>query len=207
MALVRFEIAQTVRQADVPKDVVDATIYFDSGATSMATGDHNAWAAHIGHIWFGDTNTGTSPWTQFSGRDGRVVTYDMADPKPRPERGVFVYTPGTHENGALAPRHVACCISFYANRNLPSYRGRVFLGPFLLGQVGETVPNSLRLQIIDLAQRLQQTNAAGSSVTMTHQVYSEKMKLAHPVTNYWVNDVWDTQRRRLSKETLRVRFP
>jgi hypothetical protein len=60
---------------------------------------------------------------------------------------------------------------------------------------------------MDLAQRLQQTNASGSAVTMTHQVYSEKMKLAHPVTNYWCNDVWDTQRRRLSKETIRVRFP
>lgn len=207
MALVRFEIQQTVRPSDVPKDVVDATIYFNSGATSMAQGDHNAWAAHIGHIWFGDTNTGTSPFTMFSGRDGRVVTYDMADPKPRPERGIFVYTPGTHENGALGPRHVCSCLSFYAGRNLPSYRGRVFIGPHLLGVLGETIPNSIRNQLMDLAARLQQTNASGSAVSCYHSIYSEKMKLDHPVTNYWCNDVWDTQRRRLSKETLRVKFP
>jgi hypothetical protein len=207
MALIRFEIEQTVRVSDVPKDKVDATLYFDSGAVPMGIPDHNAWAAHIGHIWFGDTNTGTSPFTIFSGRDGKVITYDMADPKPRPERGVFVYTPGTHENGALGPRHVASCLSFYSGRNLPSYRGRVFIGPHLLGTLGETIPTSIRNQLMDLAQRLQGINASGSTVTMQHFIYSEKMKLGHPVTNYWCNDVWDTQRRRLSKETLRVKFP
>jgi hypothetical protein len=207
MTQVHVLVQQTVRQSDVPKDVVDHTLAFTADQASVGGAEYQHLADWVRDVFSGEHSTGTSPWTRYLGRGLRVLVYDHSDPKPRPERAVSVYTPSTWESAPLGPRQVACCLSFYSGRNLPSLRGRTYLGPFSVSDLGETVPNSLRLSIMDLAQRLFAGQPSGTSVQWAQQVFSQKQGVFHPVTNYWANDVWDTMRSRLAKETLRVRYP
>lgn len=202
-----FQIEQTVRQADTAQDKCEHSLYLETGS-ALGAGDWQAIADAVMKIFFDPTKTGTAPWTRYGGRGGRVFAYDLADAKPRPEKAVSVYTPTTWSTAATGPRQVACCLSFYADRNLPSQRGRLFIGPFDVGDMGEHPTSALQQSIMDIGDRLYALGANPiGGISWDWSQHSAKQNLTRPVTNYWCNDVWDTQRRRLSKETSRLRRP
>lgn len=205
-ANVHVELQTTVRQADVPKDFVSNSLYFQAGAVTPGQADYQALVDHVRDIFYTANTGGTAPWGEWVGRGGRVVAYDMAAAKPRPELAVSTHVPTTWEAAGLGPRHVALCMSFYAARNLPSQRGRIFLGPWLASRLTETPNSGTRSTVMDLAQRLYALGSL-SPTPFLHVVHSQKLNNFQPVTHYWCNDVWDTIRKRLSKETVRTLYP
>lgn len=149
----------------------------------------------------------TGPGSTFDLYKGKWVTvkvYDMADPKPRPERAVATHTPTTPNSEiAYGPRQVALVLSFYAGRNLPSFRGRIYVGPMTAGNQNSLRPTSINMnEVLDLGHGL--FDLGGENVA--HVVYSPTHLATHVVTDYWVDDSWDTMRSRLEKPTTRVRL-
>jgi hypothetical protein len=117
-----------------------------------------------------------------------------------------VYTPTTWEAGALGPRSIALCLSFYAQRNIPHQRGRVYLGPWTASQVVEKPTTIFLNSIVDLGHGLYNIQNQGA-ISWTHSTHSTVTGEYHDVTNYWCNDVWDVQHSRAHSETLRAKYP
>jgi hypothetical protein len=206
MTVYHAQATWTVRQTDVPKDYVVNNTYWEAGAAidssagnDLAQALANTLASAVG---FG----GPNPWDIFSGRDLVVKCYDMAAPKPRPIVGVFHHIPTTWETAALAPRHVALCLSYYADRNIPRQRGRIYLGPFKLSDMAEVPSVQFLNKFQDLAKGLE-TMDTRTTHGWTQQTWSTVTNTNHDVTNWWCNDKWDVQHSRQHVELTRVKWP
>jgi len=136
----------------------------------------------------------------YSTRVLTVKAYNLADTKPRPILATKVIS-GSGAISGLGNRDVALCLSFYADRNIPRHRGRIYLGPFSASDCGTTKPGgSLMSQALTLANAL---GAAGPTEAQW-SVWSELDNLARPVTKAYVDNEWDTQRRRGLKSDART---
>jgi hypothetical protein len=129
----------------------------------------------------------------------RVKFYDLADALPRPIKGQAENTT-TSNLSALGNREVALCLSYYSERNLPRQRGRIYVGPFSAAEAGSRTPAApIRAAVASLVPVF--TNLGGSDVDWC--VYSRTDGVMRPITNWWIDDAWDTQRRRGLRATTR----
>ena len=204
MPLVRSQVVQTVRQADTPKDFCVNDVYhqIDDGGFNPAV-DYQNHANEIRDLFAGGKAGPGSTFQTYASRGILVKVYDMADPKPRIIKATASHTPTAWQVAALAPRELACCVSFYGdNPGIPSQRGRIYIGPFLASGVTEVVDPSIRAPLLDLGHGL--FDVGGENVA--HVVYSPT-KLSHTVVhNYWVNDLWDHMSSREQAEAARDRL-
>lgn len=195
------EITTQALSTDVPREYITNHFAFNTGA-SATIAQFQALADAVLNIW----KRSPGPAWGWSSCKLTVNAYDRADPKPRPEKGHSLYVPGSWLTSTAQARQVALCVSFYAQRNLPRQRGRVYLFPGnnagASERPGTAVMNAAMQTLLDLS-------AATLALTpsWTHEVWSQKAGQTFGVDNYWVNDVWDTQRRRAPKETVRVHHP
>lgn len=143
-----------------------------------------------------------------------VKMYDLADPKPRPpvyEVPLGVTTPG---GGASAPPEVACCFSFYSLRTagVPGARtrNRVYIGPFNTATGGVLQPPALLITAMVSAGETLLAGAAASSWDWV--IWSQRDKDLNPnympplVVGGYVDNAWDTQRRRGVAPTTKSHF-
>jgi hypothetical protein len=110
--------------------------------------------------------------------------------------------------GAQTPAEVALCLSFKAAPGSTSSprtsRGRVYLGPFTTEALGSTLNSEVRpsvaLQnaIADAGLRL------ASSSAHKWAVRSRVAGVLSEITEMWVDNAFDTQRRRGGKPQTRV---
>ena len=138
----------------------------------------------------------------------QIEFYKLSDPKPRVP--VYVhnwnFTGATH-SGSM-PQEVAMVLSFQADKvsGLPQARrrGRVYFGP--LGGAAEASgrPGTTLLSAVVAfgAALLSESNLAD----WTWVVYSTVNNGGAPVTNGWVDNSFDTQRRRGLEWTARTTF-
>jgi hypothetical protein len=135
----------------------------------------------------------------------QVRTYNLSDAMPRePIVTPWTLAPAPSPSGAL-PNEVAVCVSFYADRNLPRNRGRVFIGPLdrvvmESGSGDMRVSSSYRTTLANAVEQLD------STVNVTWCVYSERDGQAKPVTHGWIDNAFDTQRRRGKDPDSRLSF-
>jgi hypothetical protein len=130
-----------------------------------------------------------------------VKVYDHANPLHSPP----VYTAHSSGGGALVvgPRNIALCLSFFSGLNVRGQRGRIYLGPIQNTRMGEYAPTTLLTSAIALGQALLHVGAADTG----HVIHHSKTDTFSNVSNYFVNNRWDTMRSRLPKETSRVTYP
>lgn len=109
------------------------------------------------------------------------------------------------------PLEVAICTSFAAAPGVgtsPGTRkGRIYLGPFnqtvvTAGDDDPTRPDSDALAIIQTATQRMVTNAAAGDITFV--VWSRKDNAAYEIVRGWVDNAFDTQRRRGVEPSSRV---
>jgi hypothetical protein len=191
MADVRIQVA-TYQLGQLPRDWIVNTVYFRD-INAVAETDY--------------FNLANSTRYQFGNRalhpPGYVVqatAYDMDDATPRPVKA-FAPPVGVSAAGASpsGPREVALCLSYYSERNLPSSRGRVYIGPWARDDMGLR-PNVNQIAALrDLATGL--TNVGGADVDWS--LYSPKSGGLKKITNVWVDDEWDTMRSRGLRPTTR----
>lgn len=133
------------------------------------------------------------------GREIRVTNYDADDAQPRAIRAQTILNAGVAGSELLFPGEVCLCLSFYADRNLPRRRGRIYLPNIGLGTVGHRPSASNMDQALDFADAL--AGLGGADIDWV--VHSVKDQDHHAVTHAWCDDEWDTLRSRGAKATTR----
>lgn len=125
--------------------------------------------------------------------------YKMTDAKPREPLVRTHTTTATRANGQGIPEEAAICLSFSAaSPHTPRRRGRVYIGPLNVGVVEEDVSSkasyvkaAVRADFAAAAVRLSAHVDAG---WLTHSSMAGG-SFAEVVTG-WIDDAFDTQRRR-----------
>ena len=200
------QVTYQVRSADVPADYCVHNLYFMTQGTP-SPGDWTALVGNVTSVIFSKVGFGGStPWTLYGGRAGTTKAYNLADPKPRPVMAMTTYTPTTWETAPLGPRALCSCLSYYSGRNLPHFRGRIYIGPFLSSQSTETPSNAIMSQIADLGHGLFNVATMGA-LSWQHSVHSTVTNQTNVATNYWTNDRWDVQHSREHTEQARLKYP
>lgn len=123
-----------------------------------------------------------------------VKAYDVS--KPKPNYPLYERTDNVGFAPAVSsPREIACCLSFYATNNVKRRRGRLYIPYFWIGAaggLGDRPSQTIRDKVGSLAQILQDIGG----VDIDWSVWSKADGAARAVTNWWVDDEWDVQRRR-----------
>ena len=128
-----------------------------------------------------------------------VRAYALSDSLPRPPRGTGDTTQaGT--GSAIGPREVALCLSFFHERNIKRQRGRLYLGPIPKVYCDERPQSSATGYATALAEGLEGVGG----VNVDWSIWSPTDSAMRKVTNWWVDDEWDTQRSRGLRSTTRA---
>jgi hypothetical protein len=168
----------------LPRDVIQVTPHYTGT-------DPNALANAVRDNLVANTNVGaTGVFT--------IKVYDAQQPPP--SFPLATVTHGTGFKASAAPREIALCFSYYATRNYPRYRGRLYLPMAIFGGVLNLRPTTTQM---DNAATLGKCFTTGLPGGSTFVVWSRKEGVARPATNYWVDDEWDTVRSRGLRSTSR----
>lgn len=166
--------------------------FHDMGITSDPTGLCTDLAEAI------QTYTGVGTSNQIT-----VKAYDLQGTKP-------VYPAGEHtiNAGAVAdsntPRDIAVCLSFYAGQNQKRKRGRLYIPFHWLGQTSTALSKSVGGSTRSKVAALVSTFAGLGGADVDWIVWSQKDATGRAVSNYWVDDEWDTVRSRGLRSTTRT---
>lgn len=130
------------------------------------------------------------------------------------------YTPGPNPGGpyfskkyalttagsTAGPQEVALCLSYAAvddpEASTNRRRGRIYLGPFKIATVGAERPTApLITAALDLGTGIAQV---GLAANVTWVMRSQIDNSYHKIESIWVDNAWDTQRRRGLEPTLKT---
>ncbi len=198
----------------LPRDLFVNTFHFRKD-TALDADDRAAIASRLIEFYNtlnGGAATAVSSWIGAGVSRGAnlstIKQYDLADLKPRPIARTDMFTLGAAGN-ALGdyPSEVAVTISYFGSQNVKRRRGRIYIGP-LLDDAGTLQPNvrvssALRANFATAAARLRdQSNLAG----VPWVVHSEAALQDFTITGGWVDNEFDTQRRRGLRADARTTF-
>lgn len=195
MTLIRAQVSMQYDTA-FPRDAMVITPCFKT--TQLFTGpDYDGLAQDLAtavQAWHGGTT------------ETIVKLYDIEDPPPSPPKALKkAGSPGA-VGSSLVPRDVALCLSFFSGSNTPRRRGRLYLPATWVMKhtggsgVGPQPTTSEQNAGKDLAQSF----ASLGGLNVDWIVYSQADNAGRTVSNAYVDNEWDTQRRRGLKATSRV---
>jgi hypothetical protein len=219
--------SQLQSSTGLPKDRFENVWHFVDGSSSPVADVAYTACVKIADFYKTDPGSGFGTVGSYLSADmGDIMTliaYDMAAAEPRPELGrvVFAFTPG----GSMGlPEEVAVCLSYYTTRNLPSYRGRLYIGPFnqtVLNTTNPARPNpnllssmaagGVRLVAAGLVGALPTlvSNTLGSTTIAAFTnwaLHSIKRAMVQPIAHGWIDNEWDGQSRRRVEASSRTTF-
>lgn len=149
-----------------------------------------------------DLCTATAAYYNLQPRQVEVTAYDAEGTVPVAPQGYAIANTGLFPE-ASSPREVAVCLSFFSTFNRPRWRGRLYMPYFCIQPSGTLAarPNvNHRQKVADYAQILQ--DLGGPDVDWC--VYSRVDGEPRTITNWWVDDEWDTIRSRGLRPTTRT---
>lgn len=202
MALLRLQVSHH-KSTEPVRHWITNTIYLDVGFDlslpdeSPFNPDAQQLAVDAAQLW-GTYRPLPEGWNRVT-----CKVYNMADPKPRRPIGEATFDSGAFTASAAGPREVCLCLSFSTDANRPRERGRVYVGPWQTGQLTERPQSAHRDALGALSQGIQDLGGAN----VDWQVWSARTPPAgeaHKVDKWWVDDEWDTQRRRGLDPTTRT---
>lgn len=142
-------------------------------------------------------------WNTGPVRQIEVTAYDAQGAPPVFPAGHAIRGAGLFP-GSSCPREVAVCLSFYSERNLPRQRGRLYIPALMMlndGSISAVRPTEpMRTKVGALAQIL----ADLGDTETDWSVYSRVDDEARPISNWYVDDEWDTIRSRGLRPTART---
>ena len=191
-------LVQTYKAGQLSIDYITNTVYFRRSAAGPDITDPNfqTLAVDIANL-FGTYRSLPSGYNRVT-----VKTYNMEDAKPRPIKGDATYLIPTTSTSESGPREVALCLSYWATRNLPRNRGRIYTGPWITG-TERPAPAA-----IALLQTLKQGLANIGGTDIQWCVYSPTTPGGlglqfKKVSGAWIDNEWDTIRSRGLRATTR----
>jgi hypothetical protein len=202
-----------------PEDVFVNTWHFDTGGQTLAQSQEEIYQLLTTFYVLappGSSRSIASYYSRFI--DPPLSTlrmYDLADPEPRqPTVLGFTYTPGAEL--VDYPEEVAVCMSFRgAAPRTNRRRGRLYLGPFnsaaaepdaAPGGAGPSRPATTMLIDIGRSATRLLGDSLVSPVTWVIRSVTPSPNNVE-VVNGWVDDAWDTQRRRGVDPAVRYNWP
>lgn len=186
----------------LPEDVACNTWYFDGALGPVGIlGDATP---RIADFYQGLNGF----WSAYLQAECLIQAYDMTEPSPRAPVGetTFTIAPGA---GSSLPLEVSLCLSYKATHTsgepVARERGRLYIGPFddaalATGEPASRPNETLMLNMAIGGRGIIDTNTTDS----TWVVYSPTSGGGREITSGWVDNAWDTQRRRGSKPTERM---
>jgi len=202
MPVAHSQIIRTVKRGDPAKDFCVNNVYHTiaAGGFNPAT-DWQNHANEIRDLFAGLASPAGASFQLYSNSDLLVKVYDNDEVPPRLPKAQSTFVTSLPLSYQLGPRDVQCCLSFYhANPSVKTERGRIYIGPWPSGRLGEHVGSSDLNMLLDLGHGL--FDIGGENVA--HVVWSPTRRTTSVVQHYWVNDQWDTTRSRDVKETNRI---
>jgi len=216
MTVARAQI-RIPRDNDITEDVVTNTLYWQSEDTPLLESDCADIAATINAFY--------GAWDQYLNKQlnpsgAEIRFYDMADPEPRVPVSIepLILTPGTGDPGL--PAEVAVCLSFRgavpSGANRARRTGRIYLGPFTTGVLeiatGDTRVSTTFAGFVDDGLDSLTVPVDNGGRIWTWSVYSPSTVGggsnpnlgAFHVETVWMDNAFDTQRRRGSRPTARM---
>lgn len=199
----------------LPQDVVVNTFHFLTGASPANAAEMTEIVTNVIAFYNSDFGTPGDPVSEYiCEKVSRVADactvelFDIDDPEPRQAVDSQTFTLGPVAVTGTLPYEVALCASFEAApvSGIPQARrrGRVFIGP-LNGAADNSTngrPETAFMQALIDAMSGMWALQSGSSVTWC--VYSRAGDAMAAVTNGWVDNAWDTQRRRGDDASTRL---
>lgn len=142
--------------------------------------------------------------------DFEVRCYDLGtggDGSPR-EAWTTTHTKPAPAGAGKLPLETAVAMSFYADRNIPRRRGRVFIGPLYTAAqaTGGDLPMVAEQFATTLAQAAQRLRSEGMADQLAWSIFSPSDNEAHRVTAGWVDNDFDTIRGRGPKASVRTEW-
>jgi hypothetical protein len=182
MAVYRLQCAWQIDTA-FPRDALVITPHFNNTGGILTDSDTDALCE--------DLATALVAWdnknTQLT-----VKAYDAQGTPPVAPVGMAVRNSGVIAN-SFTPREVALCLSFYSEQNVPRKRGRVFVpASVFAASLNVRADITARTKVGELATIF--ADLGGADIDWS--VYSRVDDTARKVTNWWVDDEWDTIRSR-----------
>lgn len=135
-----------------------------------------------------------------AGKPYTLKAYDAT--KAPPSYPLATITNPGSAPGSNAPREIALCLSYFSTYNRPRYRGRLFLPSSwltsspLLRPSTTVMNNAMTFATEVLTKSLPQAT--------NWIVWSKTAGQGYGVTDFWVDDEWDTVRSRGLRPTTRV---
>lgn len=191
--------------SNLPQDVSNNTFYFTGQGDAQDVGTI---AVNLLGAFYGEIESWLSNYLA-NRVDFKV--YNAADPQPRTPviLDSLPITPGSFPS---LPEEVALCLSYhgeYVSGEPPSrYRGRIYTGPFAAGAL-DTSDNVSRPAgaLVTALAGAGQTLMEASDADCTWAMYSETRGAFSTIVGGWVDNAWDTQRRRGHAPSARTVWP
>lgn len=140
-----------------------------------------------------------------------VKAYDRSDPEPRTPFATGELALPVTNDGPVMPEEVAVCLSFrgvLASGAPPARRrGRVYLGPLSTQTIVAGGNSRSRVAggfIEDVIEGYEAAWAELTTAGNVHEVWSPTDEVGRTVVQAWVDNEFDTQRRRGTASTNRV---
>lgn len=134
-----------------------------------------------------------------------IKIYDMADVEPRVPIYEATWDFGSAPSGATLPSEVALCISYQAVRlsgvDQKNRRGRMYLGPLVTGLMASGRPGPATIEAVGDA--FETFVAALAADDIVFGIYSRTLEEFHGAVDGWIDNSFDTQRRRGLEPTAR----
>lgn len=134
--------------------------------------------------------------------------YNIADPEPRAPIWDVGWSFSAAPSGTPLPAETCITISYQGARvsgeDQARRRGRMYIGPLSTGAMTDGRPGSAT--IAGMVTAFQTFHAALTTAGVTFGVYSRTNSALVPVTDGWIDNAFDTQRRRGVSPTSRNPF-
>jgi len=203
----------TTVRAQVILHTVDATpANYVTNSWALETGDSNDPGADFTpafDTFYTSMQGFLSPVVATSGH--QIKWYDLPGPgQPNYPFDETTFALGAAPSGTALPDELALCISFQgvrvAGQPQARRRGRIYFGP--LDQTGITGnrPNSTIMTAAATAMIALMSDIAAAATGSELVVWSVANQSAVAVTDGWIDNAWDIQRRRGVEATSRTTF-
>lgn len=219
MSLIRVQVSIPTDTA-LPEDAITNTWLFGTAPADVSAPTLDAIQVALVDFYTQDENAAelTSSVSGFLSAaldpaHARFKFYDLGDAEPRtPLRNVQIAldAPGSNTSN---PAEVAMCFSFQAvpvsGVNQARRRGRVFLGPLNNTAFNGGIPSDGMMHVLQKAgDRLIDASDASAlwSWVIQNGLDGDSPMTTAIVDNGWVDNAFDTQRRRGIKPTVRLTF-
>lgn len=193
---------------NLPRDV-SVNTFWTTGSGDRLDQAAEAEVAIIRFYNEDNTNNHLSYWLSalISRQTGACIvqTYDLADPQPRPPISQAFFTLGVAGSGNSLPMEVAVVASFHgepvAGIRQARRRGRVYLGPLGI-QASQTTLNQPARPAAEFIEDVRDASSRlaseldGEDDAPQWIVHSRVSSNNAPVIGGWVDNEFDTQRRR-----------